>query len=972
MKIRRLFPLLSVCLYLAGCAPTVRNLPTIVPERLSLIDSKAYTGYLESAKAFLQLEELLLKELGDIELTEANVRDGIFLAEWEKETIGEVFSSYGSKAPLEDFFRMRQVDLKGKRYDPEGKLYLLDDLAQLYTHYLVDFKKAQDYQNRTKSLYAELKRAGLQSLPLSDYYNNRRSIFYSFFYRMKDAIPRDFSLFPGRIDLVTPFSRSYLKKVREMDFLEIRERVVERDRFIKEKLGEVTPLPVAGKADGRPDSRSKIYTELIRFIESTRKEDGFQAKLLQAREAYGAYRNSGSPGYLDDILSFGEDALARQPDQSPATRTASNQINYWVGLAYLKQGNHRLGIRHMEAFLDGIDAYEAMAETAFERKKQVVEQANREEIKAARTKAFWQRAVVVALMAGSAYMSATAQTQAAAGERSIVSAQSVEQGFYNLLPGLGGLYKDAGLVVLDARKKGELRAEVAKYITPYSLKVNRYLDKYEMVDYFLELGSGYEALGDHRKALTQYEEAIRIIERQRTTIYTEKQRISFFAAKQALYRRIIALLATTGQAGKALEYVERSKSRAFVDLLGSSQLTLKSSAQTAKLEDYLRTQAEIDALLSDKSIVTDQLDQVYEKAKRAIVVEEKAAAAPDQTSDLEFLSLSTIQTLNAEEIRDLVGPDACLLEYYMTDDTLAIFLVKRSGISVTVLPVSAETIIDRANRFRDVINRRQDSRSAGKALYDVLIGPVAGKITGSQLIVIPHGVLHYIPFQALYDGNRYLVQSYALSYAPSATVLKFTAGKKSIGNKRMLVVGNPTLDLEFAEREAVSIAKLFQKATHLSRGQATETFLHREGSAYDYIHLATHGEYNEETPLNSRILLSRDQLNDGSLTMAELFSLKWQANLVSLSACETGLSKHRSGDELIGLQRGLIFAGTRSIISSLWSVNDEATEFLMTSFYRSLATMPKDKALQQAQIDTMAAYPDPFFWAAFNLTGARS
>jgi len=106
--------------------------------------------------------------------------------------------------------------------------------------------------------------------------------------------------------------------------------------------------------------------------------------------------------------------------------------------------------------------------------------------------------------------------------------------------------------------------------------------------------------------------------------------------------------------------------------------------------------------------------------------------------------------------------------------------------------------------------------------------------------------------------------------------------------------------------------------------------------------------------------------------MAELFAIDWHASLVTLSACETGLSKYKSGDELIGLQRGIMFAGTRSLLTSLWSVDDKATGYHMRAFYRNLATMGKNLALQRAQIETMKRFENPFYWAAFNLSGARS
>ena len=960
--------LILCCLMAAGCAPTVRNLPEVVPARLGLIDSKTYTDYLEKNKGYNRLAAMLERELSDIELTETNVRGGIFLAQWEKDTINQVFSPYGSRHPLDDFFRIRQVDQDEKTYDPEGKLYILDDLAHLYSYNLVDFKKAQDYQERTKQAYRGLQLKNIDTILLSDYHNNRRALFYHFFYRMKDTVPQNFRLFPGRIDLITPFPQSYLARIRQLDFEGIGQRIAERDDFLRRKL-EGTSVGTDSTGGISAKENGKLLDAVEAFVDETGLYNPFQANFILAETSYDTYRISGSNACLNNIITYGRKALSVDPPETLAGQNDINKVNYWVGLSLLKKKAYPEGIERIESFLSGIDRYERLANQAFKERQDVVDQANREELKAAKNRAMWQKAFVVAMMAGSAYMSATAQAQAAAGERSAVSARSVEQGFYNNMPAFKSLYKDSELIVRDARKKGALRAEVARYITPYSLKVNRYLNKYEVVDFFMELGKGYETNGRLRDALTQYEEAIKIIERQRSTIFTENQRISFFAAKQDLYSRSICLLTRLKQPEKALEYVERSKSRAFVDVLGSTQLTLKTGEQTRRHEDAVKTQAEIDILLSDKNVVMDQIDEVYQKAKRTIFVQKRVSSPT--TSDLEILSLSTVRTLDADAIKQLTGPGVSLLEYYIAGDRIFLFLVREKTIRAVEIPVSTGMVLSAADRFRETIQRRQENRADARQLYDYLIAPVKNAIVGDRLVIIPHGSLHYVPFQALYDGRHYLIETHAVSYAPSATVLKFAQDRQSFGNKRMLAMGNPTLDLTFAEREARAIAQIFPNATFLSRQNATESYLREYGGDFDYIHLATHGQYNENAPLISRILLSADGKNDGSLTMAELFSLKWRADLVSLSACETGLSKQKSGDELIGLQRGLLFAGARSMISSLWPVDDEATGYLMTSFYRNLLTMQKNLALQKAQVDTMKTFPHPYFWAAFNLSGAR-
>ena len=135
------------------------------------------------------------------------------------------------------------------------------------------------------------------------------------------------------------------------------------------------------------------------------------------------------------------------------------------------------------------------------------------------------------------------------------------------------------------------------------------------------------------------------------------------------------------------------------------------------------------------------------------------------------------------------------------------------------------------------------------------------------------------------------------------------------------------------------------------------------------MNFATHGKFATDAPLSSGIYLAKGTEPDGVLTVSDLYSLRWDADLVTLSACETGLGKVANGDDVIGLTRGFLYAGARSIVASLWEVDDAATEQLMVSFYRNLQDHDKREALRLAQIETRGHYPQPLYWAAFQLIG---
>ncbi|HUK41807.1 MAG TPA: CHAT domain-containing protein, partial [Candidatus Acidoferrales bacterium] len=262
-------------------------------------------------------------------------------------------------------------------------------------------------------------------------------------------------------------------------------------------------------------------------------------------------------------------------------------------------------------------------------------------------------------------------------------------------------------------------------------------------------------------------------------------------------------------------------------------------------------------------------------------------------------------------------------------------------------------------------------------LYNLLIEPALPHIRSKDLLIVPHDVLHYLPFQSLMSAaGKYLVQDYSLYYLSSASLMQFTKEKQRANrsDERALALGNPDLNdeaynLRFAEREVREIARDYPDSTVLVGAQATKAKVLSLSPNKDILHFAVHAQFNQEDPTNSALLLAREGQDDGKLKVGEIFSLNLKADLVVLSACETGLGKVSTGDEIIGLTRAFIYAGTPSIITTLWKVNDRASYELMREFYANLKTMKKDEALRQAQLKTMKEFPEPFFWAAYELTG---
>jgi CHAT domain-containing protein len=303
-----------------------------------------------------------------------------------------------------------------------------------------------------------------------------------------------------------------------------------------------------------------------------------------------------------------------------------------------------------------------------------------------------------------------------------------------------------------------------------------------------------------------------------------------------------------------------------------------------------------------------------------------------------------------------------------------VFVLKHNSVRVT--PINGTGLAKDVLDFREKLTRvgSADYASRGKALYHRLFAPVAGQLAKSKLIIVPHGVLHYLPFGALSSGKDFLIDRYQLRTLPSASILSILTERARSNKQSALILGNPDLknpayDLTYAEEEALSLGKIIPHATVLLRNNARASVIREKGNHYRILHFAAHGIFDPETPLNSALLLAGNGIDQGLLRARDLYQLRLNNDLITLSACETALSAISKGDDVIGFTRGFLYAGARSIVSSLWKVDDRATRDLMVGFYERLPRMDKDKALREAQMIVKKRYPHPFYWAAFQLTG---
>jgi len=474
-----------------------------------------------------------------------------------------------------------------------------------------------------------------------------------------------------------------------------------------------------------------------------------------------------------------------------------------------------------------------------------------------------------------------------------------------------------------------------------------------------------EQEGNIKDAINFYRQAVDIIEQQRTTINTETSKIGFVGDKQSVYHRLVSALYMDGQYSTAFEYVERSKSRALVDMLAAKQDFKAKNGDEQAIRTFLAKG------ISDEAELKVQDISLNKSELRSILIKNRESLTAQSP---ELASLVSVIAPTAAEIQAKIPGDEVLIEYYYAKKDMFAFILSAQGLRA--IKLNSDRLADDIQQFRKLLDNSGSSghRELSRSLYARLIQPLESYMDNRNLIIVPHGALHYLPFNALHNGKEYFIEQYSIRTLPSASVIKYLQAKKSSKVADILVFGNPDLgdsryDLVYAQNEAIAVARTQPRSKVLLRAEATEMAFKKYGRDFNFIHFATHGQFNADEPLSSALLLAKDPESDGRLTVDKLYSSKIDADLVTLSACETGLGKIANGDDIVGLTRGFLYAGSSSIVASLWKVDDLATADLMTLFYTNMKTLDKREALRQAQLEMKKKYDNPFYWASFHLTG---
>src|SRR5467141_3062012 len=501
-----------------------------------------------------------------------------------------------------------------------------------------------------------------------------------------------------------------------------------------------------------------------------------------------------------------------------------------------------------------------------------------------------------------------------------------------------------------------------------------------------------QARNDPPAARGAYLEAREALEALRSRLQGEELKISFIKNRMQVYEALVDLYVsepgTDDSAEKALACIEAAKSRSMIEMIfqsgqslplgeaGQSDLVRKIRDLREELNWYYH-RIELEQLRPEEK-VHQRLHNLQEKAhsheKELLKTLRELPAQERENATLEAPADFSLKKLQAS-----LPDDATLVEYFSAGDRIIAAAITRKEIKILPLTVLSrvahflQLLRFQLSKFRmgsEYVRRFEEpllraTHSHLETLYSELIAPLRPFFWGKHLIFVPHGPLHFLPFHALRNGDEYLCDSFRVSYAPSATVFSWCQEKSASASEHSLIFGIADERAPQILQEAQSVASLLPKASLHVGDHATTSLLREKGPQCSVLHIATHGIYRQDNPMFSGI-----RLGDGYLNLYDLYQMRLNAKLVTLSGCATGMNFVAAGDELLGLQRGLFCAGATSLLLSLWDVHDQSTAELMQEFYRSyIQSDDMALSLRSAMRNLRQENPHPYFWAPFVLVG---
>lgn len=534
------------------------------------------------------------------------------------------------------------------------------------------------------------------------------------------------------------------------------------------------------------------------------------------------------------------------------------------------------------------------------------------------------------------------------------------------------------------------------------------------------LGDTEERSNNPVAALEYYNQGLKHIEESRGVLTAEEDKAGYLAQSRYLFEDVIHFLTTQAitsndatWAETAFQFAERSKARSFLDQLAESLAGVTEGVDPDLLEEQQILTENI-AYIRGELAQTDRSDRARLNEFKALMREQEAefdrVEREMRERNPKYAELKYPDPVSLADVQSsLLSDEDLLLQYAVGDSSSTLWAISKTSFATYQLPTRTE-LQSQIDLVRFAIENHTQSTpttfaAPARQLFDALIAPALESFDhASNLILIPDDVLHYLPFELLLSADvhegatwsslPYIINDLSMSYGQSASVLmQLAKAPKAEPNKTFLAVGNPAFSstdpasvvrgsalapLPFSGSEVTEIATYFEDASEdvylLEAATESQIKASLTQNKYQYVHFATHGLVNDERPdFSALALAAEDEDNDGMLQAAEIFNLSIQSDLVVLSACETGLGQLVRGEGMVGLTRAFMYAGTPSLVVSLWSVSDESTSDLMQSFYGNLINLQENKqnALRNAKLQLISVEKTshPFYWAPFVLVG---
>jgi CHAT domain-containing protein len=515
-----------------------------------------------------------------------------------------------------------------------------------------------------------------------------------------------------------------------------------------------------------------------------------------------------------------------------------------------------------------------------------------------------------------------------------------------------------------------------------------------ILTYHARLLQGHALLriGDRAGAYASYQTAREALETLRSRLNGEELKIAFVKNKSEVYERLVELCldgeTAAGGFEEAFAHVEQAKSRTLFDLMfqpvhalareeGSESQLAHSIRELREELNWYYHLVELEQLRPG-----DQSSQRVAAFQREIGSREQdmaRALRELKTTDSSQSDLHAPSVCSLDAIRAALPEGTTLVEYFQVGDRIVLSLVDRDRLEIapiSVMPRVAEHVrmlqfqfskfrlgADYINTFGEAL--LTSTQAHLHELFNELLAPVWSRLDGRRLVIVPHGLLHYVPFHALHTGAHYVTDSCVVSYAPSASIYAMCQQQAAGGGHGALVLGVADEQAPLIETEASAVAEALPDSKLFVGTAATEHVLRTHGGDCQILHIASHGYFRPENPMFSGI-----RLGDTYLNVYDLYRLRMRADLVTLSGCATGANVAAAGDELLGITRGLFCAGARTLLLSLWNVHDGSTERFMTDLYpRIAAGAPAVTALRDTMLQIRNEYPHPYHWAPFVVTG---